>query len=128
MILLDTHILIWLASDRSRLSESAKTCLEENAGSLAVSVVSTWEIAILVKKKRLELPLPAAEFLDRALTHYRILEIPLEREAILEAVGLPEIHQDPFDRILCAESRLRKAPVVTKDQVIPRYPGVEIRW
>jgi len=126
MALLDTHVLIWLASDPGKLSVSLMRALEQNRAQLQVSVVTSWEIALLVRRGRLALPLPAADFLERALAWHGIEELPLQRAAILRAVGLPELHADPFDRILIAEAQLRGVPLLSQDRVVARYPGVKV--
>jgi len=128
MILLDTHAFVWLASDRKQLSQRADQTVRKNERALAVSVVVAWEIALLYKKGRLLLPLPPAEFVEKALRRHSILELPLSRQAVLDAVALPDIHNDPFDRILVAEARHRKASIISKDQTIPQYPDITVVW
>ena len=56
MLLLDTHALIWLASDQQHLTEQGKFAIHQAAGRLFLSAISTLEIALLVKRNRLELP------------------------------------------------------------------------
>ena len=46
----------------------------------------------------------------------------------MAAVALPDIHNDPFDRILIAQALERNFRMVTKDSVIPKYPGVSVVW
>lgn len=128
MILLDTHAFIWWTSDRDRLSKKALKYIEAHSQELAFSVVSAWEIALLHKKKRLELPLSPTDFIERALKHYGIEELVLHRTTALKAVNLPDIHDDPFDRVLIAEAQVGKLKLVTKDSVIPKYPGLHIIW
>jgi len=106
----------------------ARKLIETHPESLALSIVSAWEIALLHKKKRLELPLPPDVFIERALRHHGIEELALQREAVLKAVALPDIHNDPFDRVLVAEAQRGKFKLVTKDSVIPNYPGIKTVW
>lgn len=70
----------------------------------------------------------AAVFLQRALIRHNIRELPLMRRTVLTAVDLPAIHNDPFDRILVAEAIQARLAIVTKDSVIPNYPGVMTIW
>ncbi len=128
MILLDTHTFVWWVSDRNQLSETAREALEKEAGQLHLSVVSAWEIALLQKKNRLQLPVAASEFLQRGLIRHSIRELPLMRRTVLMAVDLPDIHNDPFDRILIVEAIQARLAIVTKDSVIPNYPGVTTIW
>lgn len=126
MILLDTHIFVWLASDPERLTPKVWKALEAHSDSLLVSVVTSWEVALLEKRGRLVLPVPAGEYLDRALVRHGIEELPLGREAVMRAVGLPDVHADPFDRILIAEAQMRGIALVTADRTIARYPGLVV--
>ena len=128
MILLDTHVLVWLASDPAQLSTAARTAIQANAASLHISVVSAWEISLLAKRGRLTLPLPPIEYLTRAIAHLGLIELPLTRRAVQAAVDLPDIHHDPFDRILIAECHTRSLSLISRDAVIPSYPGIQIVW
>lgn len=127
MILLDTHAFVWLASAPGELSTPAADAIKRHLGDLAISIVSTWEIALLVRKGRLRLPVSADEFIARAIQHHGITELPLTRVVILNAVDLEPIHNDPFDRILIAEAQQYGCEIVTKDRYIPQY-GVKVVW
>jgi PIN domain nuclease of toxin-antitoxin system len=128
MTLLDTHTFVWLASDQSSLSSVAFSAIKKDRGSLFISVVTSWEIALLYKKGRLLLPLAPSEFVEKAMQRYGVQELPLRSEIAMAAVALPDIHNDPFDRILVAESLHNKCRLVTKDEKISIYPGVEAVW
>jgi PIN domain nuclease of toxin-antitoxin system len=128
LILLDTHSFVWWVSDRSQLSQAARAALEDESSQLYLSVVSAWEIALLQKKNRLSLPVPAPAFLQRGLARHGINELPLLRRTVQRAVSLPDIHNDPFDRILIAEAMQGRLTIVSKDSVIPEYPGMTTLW
>lgn len=128
MILLDTHAFVWLVSDPDQLSKAAWQCIREEPDDIAVSLVTSWEIFLLHKRGRLELPLDPGTFLQRAIKHFGIYEIPLSRAVILHAVHLPDLHNDPFDRILIAEAMRGNARIVTKDRIIAKYPNVITVW
>ncbi len=128
MILLDTHTFVWLASDPARLSKPAYEAIGKFQTGLLLSAVSGWEIALLYKRGRLLLPVAPEVFLERAVARHGIHELPVTRQRALEAVSLPDIHNDPFDRILIAEALGRKCQIITKDSVIPTYPGVSAVW
>lgn len=128
MTLLDTHTFVWLASDQKELSVKAATAIKKDLASLFISVVTAWEIALLHKKGRLHLALSPAEFVERAIRHHGVQELPLTREISMASVSLPDIHNDPFDRILVAEAIHHGCRLVTKDAKIPLYPGVLTVW
>ena len=128
MILLDTHVVVWLASDPAQLSKAAVCAIERHSEALHISVVSAWEIALLVKRGRLELPLPPGEFIGRAIRHHRLVELPVERRVAERAVALPDIHNGPFDRILAAECLERGGTLISRDATLPRYPHLRVLW
>jgi len=128
MTLLDTHTFVWLASEQKELSAKAAVAIEKDLDSLFISVVTAWEIALLYKKGRLHLALPPPEFVERAIRHHGVQELPLTREVSMASVSLPDIHNDPFDRILVAEALQHRCRLVTKDATISLYPGVVTIW
>lgn len=128
MTLLDTHTFVWLASNQKELSAKAAVAIKKDLDSLFISVVTAWEIALLYKKGRLHLALPPPEFVERAIRHHGVQELPLTREVSMASVSLPDIHNDPFDRILLAEALQHRCRLVTKDATIPLYPGVVTIW
>ncbi|MFO8090864.1 MAG: type II toxin-antitoxin system VapC family toxin [Desulfatiglandaceae bacterium] len=128
MILLDTHAIVWLASDQDRLTEKGRELISDNAGRLYVSVVSAWEISILHKRNRLQLPVEPEEYVARVIDQHGLNEVPLERKIIQLSVRLPDIHNDPFDRILIALCQEKRWVLLSKDKVIPKYPGIQVVW
>jgi PIN domain nuclease of toxin-antitoxin system len=128
VILLDTHTFVWMASDPDRLSKAATEAIQKFHGRLLLSAVSAWEIALLYKRGRLLLPVLPEVFIKKALARHDLRELPVDRQITLAAVALPDIHNDPFDRILIAEALERKCRIVTKDAIIPTYPGVSAIW
>jgi len=128
MLLLDTHALVWLASDQEQLTSRGKTLIREAAGRLFMSAISSLEIAILVKRGRLELPLPPERFVSECLRQHGITEIPLDSAIGMAAAALPDIHNDPFDRILAATAIIHRLELLSKDTVLPRYPGLRVTW
>jgi PIN domain nuclease of toxin-antitoxin system len=119
---------VWLASNQKELSAKAAVAIKKDLDSLFISVVTAWEIALLYKKGRLHLALPPPEFVERAILHHGVQELPLTREVSMASVSLPDIHNDPFDRILVAEALQHRCRLVTKDAKIPLYPGVVTIW
>ena len=128
MLLLDTHALVWLASDQAQLTVAGKAAIRAAAGSLCISSITGLEIALLVKRGRLDLPLPPAEFVERAIRQHAIEEVPVDLAIALRSAVLPDIHNDPFDRLIVATALARGCPVLSKDTVLPQYPGVAVLW
>jgi PIN domain nuclease of toxin-antitoxin system len=125
-LLLDTHALVFLASDLQQLPNKAQRAIR--AHPLFVSAISALEIGLLVKRARLRLPVAPAVFVERAFEQHCIEEIPIDRVIALHAATLPDLHNDPFDRLIVASATEHDLVIVTKDSVIPTYPGVRTVW
>ena len=127
MYLLDTHAFIWLLSASKLLPPQLRQRLLNDPPELYFSSISGLEIALLIKRQRLSLPLSAADFITKGLSHHHIHEIKVDWKIAVAASNLPDIHDDPFDRILIATANLNGLTMITKDEIIPRYP-VKTIW
>lgn len=115
-ILLDSHVLLWLAFEQSRLSSIAIKAIEDQRNQVFVSMASLWEIAIKNNLGKLKLP---SNFLAEICKNTEILQImPLHIHALSE---LPFHHRDPFDRMLIAQAITEEMTLMTKDAVMHRY-------
>ena len=122
-LLLDTHIALWAISDDQRLSARARTMIGDPANDVFVSVASLWEIAIKYARRRggpNDMPIgsEAAEGYFRA-SGYSLLD--LSASHIHALAKLPDLHNDPFDRILLAQAFEEPLHLLTHDQMLPRY-------
>jgi len=131
MILLDTHVWIWVVSNPENLSKKAKqyvkTAIAEKG--IIISSISAWEVALLVVKNRLKLKLNVNDWITRSETLPFIQFIPVDNSVAVQSVNLPEpIHSDPADRIIIATAISMGIPVVTKDEKILNYPHVQSVW
>lgn len=121
-VLLDTHTLLWWQGDPEQLSETARRALDA-AGSVIVSAVSGWEVALLVDAGRIELDRPVGEWLQAMASQPRVVSMPLDATTAVAAVGLGRkgFHRDPADRFLWATASRHGLDFVTKDQQIHAY-------
>jgi PIN domain nuclease of toxin-antitoxin system len=126
-VLLDTHVLLWWTSDDPRLTRRARTLLADPSSELWLSVASAWELVIKTPAGKLTLPEPVNSYIPTRLSHYRIEALPVEMRHVLGVAELPLHHRDPFDRLLIAQSRVERLPIVTGDPFIARYQ-VETIW
>ena len=131
MIVLDTHVWLWWLSKPEDLSAGALAAIEEarGTGSVHISSISAWEIAMLVARGRLVLTMGVREWVSRseALPFFRL--VPVSNAIAIRAVELPgKFHPDPADRIIVATALSLGAPVVTKDEKILNYPHVTTVW
>jgi len=128
MYLLDTHALVWWISNPGQIPKRTLRDLERNSGSLYFSSISSLEISLLYKKGRLKLPLSPRDYIEESMTSLNLQEIIPDRSILMDAAELPDIHNDPFDRIIIATALQKKIKLVTKDSVIPEYPGIRAVW
>ena len=128
MILLDTHIWVWLVSGAKELRPRLRQLIDENtADGLGVSVISCWEVAKLVEKGRLALDQPVSDWISAALNYPLVSLLSLTPEIAVESTTLPgEIHGDPADQIIAATARVLGLRLVTADKKLASYPHVTI--
>ncbi|MEW6593564.1 MAG: type II toxin-antitoxin system VapC family toxin [Thermodesulfobacteriota bacterium] len=125
--LLDTHAFLWLAAAPEKLSPVVRKTVAQGTCELLLSAASGWEIALLWKLERIELPEPPAAFVPTAIQALGITPLPIGFTTAIAAATLPLLHRDPFDRLLVAEAMHSKLTILTKDETIPRY-GVKALW
>jgi PIN domain nuclease of toxin-antitoxin system len=128
VILLDTHAWIWWASGSAGLSRNAARRIHA-ASEIGVSVISAWEVAMLVAKGRLGLDRDVRAWVEQALALPRICFVPLSPSVAVASALLPgEFHGDPADRMLVATAMAEDCPIVTRDARIRSYPLVRTIW
>jgi PIN domain nuclease of toxin-antitoxin system len=125
--LLDTNAWIRLILAPEQLSERARALLtRRDITPLALSAISIFEVTIKVRKGKIDLRLPADQWLDLALNRNLITVIPIDAEIARAANSLPEpFHQDPADRLIVATARLRNLVLVTSDDKILHYAHLQ---
>ncbi len=128
MILLDTCTLLWLATDQNKLSMKAKSTLQDSKGFIYSSAISAFEIAIKVKKKKITMQMDAFQWYKECVRLHGIKEISLNAEIFVESVALPDIHQDPCDRMIIATAKLHKLSILTVDELIKQYKTAKTIW
>lgn len=119
MLLLDTHVLVWLDEGNPRLGPAALQTINEAlaAGQLVVATISFWEVAMLVEKQRLTLETKLADWRFELL-QAGLLEIPLRGATAILAGQLPLFHGDPADRMIVATAIENSAMLMTADEKI----------
>lgn len=129
MVLIDTHILLWIFSDSSRLTANAKKALEDSDA--CISIASLWEMAIKSslpnESKRLELK-DTIQDIAKACQDQGIDILPITPGDCQRIRLLPHHHADPFDRIIMAQAIERGMALVTKDENIWKYDEVNYIW
>ena len=125
-LLLDTHSLIWFLNGDEKLSDKAKSMIEDPSNSKIISIASIWEIAIKISLGKFRFPKGFKYFLDMVEDNgFEIL--PITFEHAIELSTLEFIHRDPFDRLLIAQCIAEKLIIVTKDDNIKQY-NIKTSW
>lgn len=122
--LLDTHLWMWLIEGDGRLNKAQveKFDIYQREGRIFASVISAWEIALLVSLKRVVLSMEVDTWLRTTIEPGRIQLLPLSLDAAIEANRLPgNVHRDPVDRILVATARQMDMTLLTRDDVLLAY-------
>lgn len=116
MILLDTHVLLWMDADHPQLGPRSRALIEAawRSGRLAVSAISFWEVALLAALGRIVLPAPASAWRGNLLTA-GLVELPLDGGTGIQAVELAGLHKDPADRFIAATALQLDATLLTAD-------------
>jgi len=125
--LLDTHTFLWWNLDDPQISPTAREFIIDGANEVYLSAASAWEIAIKCARGRLVLPEPPDHYVANRLTLHRFQALPVQLSHALHVFNLPDLHRDPFDRLLVAQSQLEDLPILTVDRDIARY-DVDIVW
>ena len=123
MMLLDTHVLVWLRVGEQRLGTRARREIDRawRADEVCVSSISFWEIAMLQQRGRIALR-SEVEAWRRELLREGIIEIPIDGQIGIRAVGLVDFHSDPADRLIVATA-LDGHRIVTGDKRILGWSG-----
>ncbi len=129
MILLDTHPwLWWVRGDTGELPPATRELISTSSEPVALASVSCLEVAWLVKKGRIALPVSLQDFFAKAIDGAGLVLLPLTPAIAARSAFLPDIHRDPIDRVLVATAQEYTAELVTRDESIARYPDVRVRW
>jgi len=119
--LLDTHVWVLYANKTPGLKKSTIEAIDAGleSGSVLVSVISVWEIALLVRQNKLALHGGVERWIDTALAVAGLQLLPFSPQIAIESVNLPEpMHKDPADRILVASARVARLTLITSDKAV----------
>lgn len=125
--LLDTHVLLWLAFDDSRIPLAVRKKIQTSGSEAIVSAASAWEIATKYRLGRLNFARKLVEnFVPRTIAAgYTLLAVSVEHA--LRAGRLPGDHKDPFDRMLAAQAICEDLPIISNDTCFDKF-AVRREW
>ena len=129
MILLDTHVLVWMSSDPKRLSKRAREAIRqarEDSG-IAVAAITLWELAWLANSGRLQVAGSVESYVRETIS--RVIVRPITPEITALAVQMPaNFQKDPADRMIVATAAVEGLLLVTADERIQRSKRVATIW
>ena len=123
-MILDTHTLLWVDRNDSKLGSMARLQIEVawRAGLLAVSAISFWEATMLAERDRISLPTSPERWRANWL-RAGLVEVPIDGWIALQSCQLTNFHRDPADRFIVATALDRDLPLMTADKKILKWEG-----
>ena len=119
--LLDTHAFLWFVADDNRLSSKAKSIIQDSDNEIYFSAASAWEMSIKAKLGRLKLGGNLESFIIEQLTENSFGPLAITVSHSLYTEKLPQIHKDPFDRIMISQTKVENMVLITRDKEIREY-------
>ena len=116
-LLLDSHIAFWALGNPRHLTKPCQELLEDGGNDVFVSSASIWELRLKSERGKLGIP----KGFEKALRETGFSELVVNWSHAVQASRLPLIHQDPFDRMLVAQSMVEDLVLVTRDSIILQY-------
>jgi PIN domain nuclease of toxin-antitoxin system len=130
VILVDTHVVVWLAFDQAQLSKNARAAINDarqNGDGLAISDITLLELATLSNTGRIRLDISLESFLHEVEARFIIL--PISGRACVRVLGLPTTYpKDPADRIIGATALVEGLSLLTADREIRRSRALHTIW
>ena len=126
MFLIDTHVMIWILSDSKKISEKARTTLDSGE-KVYISIASLWEIAIKQGIGKLDLSYSIEDIVSKC-DAYGISILDIKAKHLDNMKSLPDIHKDPFDRLIVSQALVEGLDLISKDENIVKYPNVKVIW
>jgi PIN domain nuclease of toxin-antitoxin system len=126
-LLLDTATFLWLTYDASKISPAARAAYADLNNEPHLSVISIWEIIVKNRLGKLPLPLPIDELIAPLRQAGSMAIVPLTETAVVRLSKLPDLHRDPFDRMLICQAIDLGLTLVTPDTLMTSYP-VKTLW
>jgi len=121
-LLLDTHVFLWYISKDTRLPPAMENAIRQNHNKVFLSAVSVWECLVKHQIGKLPFPHPPSEYITQQRQRHAIESLPLDEASVRHLLSLPNLHRDPFDRMLLCQAMEHKLTLVTVDDAIKQYP------
>lgn len=126
-LLLDTSAFLWFVDGSERLSDTARSQIENPGNELFLSVASIWEMAIKISLGRLDIAMPLTDFVRTQSKLSGMALLPVNEHHACGVADLPFHHRHPFDRLLVSQCHVEELTIVTPDAAFDAY-GVKRVW
>ncbi|MBU1691325.1 MAG: type II toxin-antitoxin system VapC family toxin [Gammaproteobacteria bacterium] len=126
-LLLDSHVFLWLMNEPERVPDRVLVMCENGENALYLSVASIWELQIKHALGKLTMRLPLKQILDEQQQGNGMGILPIKLPHLWRLTDLPQIHGDPFDRLLIAQAVVEDMHLISADRVFSSYP-VKLFW
>lgn len=120
-LLLDTHVFLGFISGDTRLPITMRNAIRNTNNDVYLSVISVWEAVIKHQLGKLPLPQPPADYLPLQREKHQMTSLPLDEASVSYLARLPELHRDPFDRMLICQCLAYDLTLATVDKAILAY-------
>ncbi len=121
-LLVDTHIFLWYITKDERLPAAYRDSIRNTDNQVFFSVVSLWETIVKYQLGKLPLPQPPESYLPTQRIRHQISSLDIDEASVSHLAKLPNIHRDPFDRILVCQAIENELVLITVDNKIREYP------
>lgn len=124
-LLLDTCAFLWLTQEPDRLSKAARAAVDDETNQLLFSHASIWEIYLKQQAGKMKLPTKPDRWIREQLAEWVTTDLPIDLASLSEILRLPDLHRDPFDRLLIAQAIVHELTLLTPDPWIQKY---RVNW
>ena len=119
--LLDTHAFLWFVSEDNKLSSKARSIIKNSNNEVYFSAVSAWEMSIKIRLGRLTIEEDLEPFMIKQLAENNFSTLSITIFHSIHTSKLPDIHKDPFDRMIVAQAQVEDLSIISKDKNIKKY-------
>lgn len=126
-LLLDTHIFLWFINRDPRLPAKMRDAIREPSNQAYLSVVSFWEISVKYQIGKLPLPQAPEHYIPAQRRQHQINDLQLDEISVAQLAKLPDVHRDPFDRMLVCQALAHGLTLMTVDPIFNSYPAIIFR-
>ena len=120
-VLIDTQIFLWLFGFANRISPDVENLLKSGKHNIFFSAASVWEIAIKYGNGRPQLPDKPEIYIPDRIKRANFKRLEITYEHALAVANLPQIHKDPFDRLLIAQANAENLTLLSADKIFTQY-------